>query len=135
VTYQLSFTQKPGYLHVVVTGRNTKENVACYLVDVQHECMERACRRVLIEERLEGPRLGPLDVFDIASEGRDRGEGPLPIIAYVDVNAAGTLMKFAEDVAVNRGITVQVFATVADVEEWLLGLDTAGIQLKDNVTG
>jgi hypothetical protein len=135
VTYKLSFAQKPGYLHAVVTGRNSKENVARYLADIQRQCMERACRRVLIEERLEGPRLGPLDVFDIASEGRDRVDGQLPIVAYVDVNAAGTLMKFAEDVAVNRGVIVQVFATVAEAEKWLLELDAAGIQPKDNVSG
>jgi len=135
VTYKLSFAQKPGYLHAVVTGRNSKENVARYLADIQRQCMERACRRVLIEERLEGPRLGPVDVFDIASEGRDRVDGQLPIMAYVDVNAAGTLMKFAEDVAVNRGVIVQVFATVAEAEKWLLELDAAGIQPKDNVSG
>lgn len=135
MTYKLSFAQKPGYLHAVVTGRNSKENVARYLADIQRQCMERACRRVLIEERLEGPRLGPVDVFDIASEGRDRVDGQLPIMAYVDVNAAGTLMKFAEDVAVNRGVIVQVFATVAEAEKWLLELDAAGIQPKDNVSG
>ena len=135
MTYKLAFAQKPGYLHAVVTGRNTKENVARYLADVQRECLERACRRVLIEERLEGPRLGPLDVFYIASEGRHRVEGQLPTMAYVDANATGTLMKFAEDVAVNRGINVQVFATVADAEKWLLQLDAAGDQPKDDVAG
>jgi hypothetical protein len=135
MTYKLSFAQKPGYLHTVVTGGNSKENVARYLTDVQRECMERACRRVLIEERLEGPRLGLLDVFDIAAEGRDRVDGQLPVMAYVDVNAAGTLMKFAEDVAVNRGINVRVFSTVADAEKWLLEFDAAGVQPKNNVTG
>jgi hypothetical protein len=42
-----------------------------------------------------------------------------PSIAYVDVNAQGSLMKFAEDVAVNRGLRVRVFGTVADAERWL----------------
>jgi hypothetical protein len=125
MSYAITFTQKDGYLHAVVTGTNSKENVIGYLADVQRECVRRDCMRVLIEERLEGPRLKQLDVFDIASQGRSRVTGPLPIIAYVDTNAAGTLMGFAEDVAVNRGIDVRIFASVADAEKWLAELETA----------
>jgi hypothetical protein len=62
-------------------------------------------------------------------------DGQRPIMAYVDVNAAGTLMKFAENAAVNRGITVRVFATVADAEKWLLELDTARIEKSLGVPG
>ena len=40
-------------------------------------------------------------------------------MAYVDVNATGDLMGFAENVAVNRAIPVRVFASVAAAEEWL----------------
>jgi hypothetical protein len=77
---------------------------------------------VLIEERLEGPRFGPGDVFDIAAEGAARGATTLPAIAYVDVNAQGALMKFAEDVAVNRGVRVRVSGTLAEAQRWLLQL-------------
>jgi hypothetical protein len=43
--------------------------------------------------------------------------------AHVDVYAEGELMKFAESVAVNRGVPVMVFASVGEAELWLLGLD------------
>jgi len=43
-------------------------------------------------------------------------------IAYVDVNADGELMKFAETVAVNRSLPVVVFSSVSDAEKWLAGL-------------
>ena len=125
MTYKITFTQKPGYLHAVVTGSNTKKNVVSYLADIHRECIGRACMRVLIEERLEGLRLGTIDVFEIASKARDRVTGPLPIIAFVDVNAVDTMMAFAEDVAVNRGIYVRVFKTVAAAEKWLLELDAS----------
>ena len=39
------------------------------LEEILQECIARRCFRVLIEERLEGPRLGTLDVFAIASGG------------------------------------------------------------------
>jgi hypothetical protein len=43
----------------------------------------------------------------------------MEMIAYVDVNAEGDLMKFAEDVAVNRFLRVAVFSSVPDAELWL----------------
>jgi hypothetical protein len=81
---------------------------------------------VLIEEHLDGPRLGTLEVFEIASEGSARAFGMLEAIAYVDVNAAGDLMQFAETVAVNRALPVTVFSTVAEAETWLVGADGEG---------
>ncbi len=120
MAYQLTFIQKPAYLHAIVTGRNSKENVVRYLNEVFAECIARGCSRVLVEERLEGPRMGMMDVFQIALEGSTRVHRAFKAFAYVDVNARGELMKFAETVAVNRGVPVAVFSTVADAEEWLL---------------
>jgi hypothetical protein len=123
VTYELTIEQKPTYLHAVVTGQNSRENVARYLEEVLRECIACSCLRVLIEERLEGPRLQTIDVFGIASEGPKKAHGMLKAIAYVDVNAEGNLMRFAQTVAVNRGLPVAVFPTVADAEKWLLSQD------------
>ena len=120
MTYRLTIAQKPTYLHVIVTGQNSRENVSGYLEDILRECMTRDCFRVLIEERLNGPRLGTLDVFQIASEGSSKAGRTLKAIAYVDINTQGDLMKFAETVAVNRMLPVVVFSTVADAEKWLL---------------
>ncbi|MEO8188314.1 MAG: hypothetical protein ABI580_13225 [Burkholderiaceae bacterium] len=119
MTYSVTIDQKPAYLHAVVTGRNTRENVTRYMDDIVRECENRKCLRVLIEERLEGPRLETLDVFQMVEEGSKRLRMKLQAIAYVDANAHGDSMKFAETVAVNRGFPVAVFATVAEAERWL----------------
>jgi len=119
MAYKLTISQKRGYLHAVVTGPNTRENVAGYLEEVRAECSARDCFRVLVEEHLEGPRLEAMDVFEIASEGSDRARGKIQALAYVDVNAEGDLMHFAETVAVNRGLPVALFQTVAEAERWL----------------
>jgi hypothetical protein len=127
MTCKVTFSQKAGYLHAVATGTNTKANVMRYLEDILHECVVRNCFRVLIEERLEGPRMGTMDIFDIASQGQSRHAGMRPIIAYVDVNATNISdMKFAEDVAVNRGTFVRVFPSVADAELWIANLGGKG---------
>ena len=128
MTYELTIDQKPTYLHAIVTGRNSRENVARYLEEIRNECRARRCFSVLIEERLEGRRLGTLEVFKIVSEGSLRAVGIFKAIAFVDVNAAGDLMQFAETVAVNRALPVAVFSTVADAEQWLLDEDRGGAE-------
>jgi hypothetical protein len=120
VPYELVFHQNPTYLHAVATGRNSKENVAGYVEEVIRECTARNCRTVLIEERLEGPRLGTLAVFDLISKGANRLRAAVDTVAYVDVNRRGDLMLFAETVAVNRSFPMKVFSTVADAKNWLL---------------
>ena len=118
--YKLKIIQKPGYLHAIVTGQNSLENVKRYLEEIRGECIARNCFRVLVEERLDGPRLGTMDVFMIVAEESGKARGTIREIAYVDVNAEGDLMQFAETVAVNRGMRVAVFSTVANAERWLV---------------
>lgn len=119
MAYQLTVTQKPNYLHAVVTGANTVENVVGYLEELKRECEARNCLNVLIEERLVGRRLETWDVYQIAAQGSSRALGKLNAIAYVDVNAQGELIKFAETVANNRGVRMNVFPSVAEAERWL----------------
>jgi hypothetical protein len=100
VTYKLTIDQKPAYLHATVTGHNSSENVVRYMEELIRKRTARRCFRVLIEERLDGPRLGMIEVFGMVSRG--------------------DVMRFAEGVAVNRGFPVKIFQTVAAAEEWLL---------------
>lgn len=118
--YQLTIEQKPSYLHIIVTGQNTRENVMQYMEEVMRECTSRNCGYVLVEERLDGTRLGTFDVFSMVSEGATQFLGRFKAMAYVDVNGDGGLMQFAENVAVNRGIPIQIFSHVPDAEKWLL---------------
>jgi hypothetical protein len=119
VGFAVTFAQKPTYLHAVITGENSAATVRNYLKQVLQECKTRKCPRVLIEERLTGPRLGIVDVYRIVSEGTVRALGQVEAVAYVDVNAAGELMKFAEDVAVSGFLRVAVFSSVPNAELWL----------------
>ena len=119
MAYQLEIVEKPNYVHAVVTGKNTMGNVVGYLKDLLKECEARRCFNVLIEERLEGRRLETWDVYQIASDNSALARGVFRNIAYVDINAGGELMKFAETVANNRGVPMMLFPTVAEAEAWL----------------
>ncbi len=118
--YKLTIEQKPTYLHATVTGANTRENGAAYLHEILDECKARKCFHVLIEDRLEGLRLGLMDVFVIVSHGSVEALGVIEACAYVYTNAESSLMKFAETVAVNRLLPAKVFSSVAEAEKWLL---------------
>jgi hypothetical protein len=116
---KLTITQKPTYLHIIVTGELSEENVLRYFEEIHRECTARNCFRILIEESLDGPRLSVTNVLKLVSDESSKSLGLFKAIAYSDVNALGDSMKFIENAAVNRGLPVRVFPTVADAEKWL----------------
>jgi hypothetical protein len=120
MSIKLTITQKPTYLHIIVTGQLSEENVLRYFEEINRECTVRNCFRILIEENLDGPRLDVVKVLKLISEESSKRIGLFRAIAYVDVNAVGDSMTFIENAAVNRGLPVKVFSTVADAEKWLL---------------
>jgi hypothetical protein len=112
-------------------GENSPETVHSYLEDVYVTCVQRNCSSILIEENLQGPGLGLLDIYKIASEGSGRALSAVRRIAYVDVNKEHSPwnMRFAETVAVNRGVNVRLFETVNEAEEWLRDAEGKGERL------
>ena len=120
MTYELTIDQKPTYLHAIITGWNSKENVIRYMIkffaSASAATVQSSDRRAL--RRASSPC--GIDVFEIASMGGGKARDLLWAMAYVDVNAVSDMMQFAETVAVNRSLPIAVFATVADAEKWLL---------------
>ena len=119
--YRFAVDRCPEYLHISVRGENTVANVRRVLRDVLQACGDHGCRRVLLEEHLTGPSLGTVEVFEIVAEGSHVAGSALEQIAYVDTNPEhdASQLEFIETVAVNRGVKVRVFATVAEAEVWL----------------
>ncbi len=119
--YELTVRVHPTHLHFKVTGRNSYETVRRYLFEIYTICVKRNCSAVLIEENLEGPGLALAEIYNIVAEGSQRKGLPVHRVAYVDINPehSSANMEFAQSVAVNRGLEVQVFATVAEAEKWL----------------
>jgi len=120
VGYEVSFTRAPGYLHATVTGANMKDNIRAYLRDILATCTSSRTRYLLVEERLTGLRLKTIDVYELVVAAAEEARGHLAAVAYVDVNATeAAMMKFAESVAVARGVPVRVFSTVPAAKEWI----------------
>jgi hypothetical protein len=66
-------------------------------------------RRVLFNRQLE-----TIDAYDIHIDN------PQKAYLFSRQSYRGDLMQFAETVAVNRGLPLRAFSTVAEAEKWLL---------------
>ena len=118
MAYDIKFEQKADYIHATVTGENSRDSVAGYAQDIQDECQRRDCFRVLVEERLDGPRLEAMEIFAIISDGSQKSLGFFEAVALVD-EKMGDMGDFAETLAVNRGMPLAVFDSVKSAREWL----------------
>ena len=117
--YKVTYDRRPTYIHALVTGTNSAATVSQYMADLRSECEKQACYVVLVEEKLDGPRLTEMEVFALITEGSTDALGFFEALAYVDEQQTFDISKFAETVAVNRGIPVAVFSSVADAKNWL----------------
>jgi hypothetical protein len=119
--YSFSSELKDGYVHVRIRGNSDVPTTARYMEEMFRACQDHRCTHLLIEENLEGERISMGDIFQVISEKIDEIRPTIRVAAFVDVSdrPSVTNMKFAENVIVNRGITVTYFATVKDAEAWL----------------
>ncbi|MGA2802264.1 MAG: hypothetical protein ABSE97_07865 [Verrucomicrobiota bacterium] len=121
MAYTLKIRNQGSYLHLIAEGDSTVEDVAGYLTEGLKKCIELRCPNVLIEENLKGPSLGILDVYEIVTKICWQAATVVRHVAYVDINPERKkeVNQFAETTAVNRGVNVKLFETVAEAENWL----------------
>jgi len=122
MTYDVRYVRRSDYIHAIVTGKNSRENFLRYTDDVLGECQRTQCRRILIEDKLAGPRMSEFEIFLVVTEASRRSLGFYDALAFVD-EQIGEARYFAETVAVNRGIPIAVIQDVAQAEQWLLSPD------------
>jgi hypothetical protein len=126
--YSITLIPKGQYVHAIVTGRNSLVNVVAVAVldELLHQVPELGTAYVLVEDRLEGPRLTMTELFEAASIASERSLGSgLSAMAYVDTQAKEDMMKFAELVATNRSMPIRVFTSMDEAEIWLAGVASA----------
>ena len=117
--YTLTIDSKGSYLHAVVRGTNDRETVIAYFTELRAACAKRDCYRVLVEERLDGPRFPPEVLLPLMAEVVAPAGATFEALAYVDVMAVtDNVLRLASQV-VQKGAKVGVFDTVAEAEAWL----------------
>jgi hypothetical protein len=119
MSYHLTIKELPAYLHATVTGTHTPENALRFLKEVREACVQRGYTAVLLEMNLAGPSLDSTSIFRVIAQRSTEAVG-LGKIAYVDASSRDPeKMKFAETVAINRGVNVRLFQDLAKAKEWM----------------
>ncbi len=122
MSYTIVFEEEPTFLHVIVTGKNSPENVQLYLAEIYKFCAQKGFSSVLIEENLSGPSLDPVDVYKVISKASSLTSPIVNKIAYVDVNPGHTpsIATLGEAVARDRGANIRVFQNKGEAAAWLI---------------
>ena len=118
--YQLTIVERSAWLHARATGANEPKNLLRFLRDAYAACIERDRTALLLETRFSGPSLATSTIFGVVTE-RSTDGARLRKVAYVNGNddSSPEKAKFAETVAINRGVNVRLFHDVAAAEGWL----------------
>jgi stage II sporulation SpoAA-like protein len=119
LSYQLTIEERPTYVYARVDGELTPANALRFLEDAHAACVKYGRTSVLLDMQLHGPDLPTTSVYDVISQ-RARDGSKLSKIAYVPYQGGDPSMAtFAETVAINRGVNVRLFDSVAAAERWL----------------
>jgi hypothetical protein len=118
--YQIRFEDRETYLYASVTGeKDSLEVSVAYWTDVFTEMRIRNTNKVLVTEDFKDV-VSAMDMYMLIEEIQKLGLTDLQI-AFVDKELSQfELNKFAETVAVNRGIYGKIFNSEAEAERWLL---------------
>jgi hypothetical protein len=119
--YTIRIEQKKCYLHARIVGENTPEVTRAYVVELIDACRKANCTALLVEENLEGPRMGAGELYGIIHELHAEFRSAIHVAAFVDANPlrSDANMQFVENASANRGASVAGFRTVAEAEAWL----------------
>jgi hypothetical protein len=118
MSYLLTVEVLPGFVHAKVSGERTPENALRFLKEAYAACVNADRASLLVEMHLSGQRMSSASIFDVISDRVPDGL-KLKKIAYVDGSPDLDGAFFAETVAMNRGVNVRLFKSVAEATAWL----------------
>ena len=120
MAYQIKVEQTPDYLHIAGAGTYTEENLRRFLLDAHRATLEHPCSSILLELDFAGRSLNMGSLYSIVCE-KSAEAATFERIALVDVNPERTPehAEFVETVAINQGVNIRLFATVAEAMRWL----------------
>lgn len=119
MTYKMTIEEHATYLHAKASGTHTTDNVQRFLEEAHAACMERDRPAVLLELGFTGPSLDAVGIFKVILERSEHGK-TLRKIGYVDPTPRDReRVRFAENVAFNRGVNVRLFQDVESAKAWM----------------
>lgn len=118
---RLTVTFEGSHIQVLSEGDKSFEFAVELWTAVVEACEKHHCFNVLGIAKTAQP-LEAVDGYEHARLFRELGIGSQYRVAWVELNPdAVDIASFIETVLVNRGLPGQLFASVEDATEWLLG--------------
>lgn len=121
MSYQVEFTPKENYLHVVVRGNSSYENAFGLWNSIADECKRINCFNVLGEQILNNP-MPTMDAWNHQTIFAEAGITSKYLIAWVDKNPRTFQQTdFIRTVLSNRDIGYgKLFSDIEKAKSWLL---------------
>jgi hypothetical protein len=117
--YRLVIEPHPGYVHATAYGERTAANSRRFLEEAYAACLARGVHALLLEVRFTGPSLGVGSIHGVITDRAMDGTA-LQRIAYVDGTSDDPdKPRFAEMVAMNRGVNVRLFRELQAARAWI----------------
>jgi hypothetical protein len=120
MSYHLTITEQPSYLHATSTGTHTPENAARFLKEAYEACVQRGYSDLLLEMNQSGPSLEMTRIVEVITE-RSADGLKLRKIAYVDTSSRDPDRKrFAVSLAIKQGVNARMFRDLDEAKRWML---------------
>ncbi len=120
MSHTVEIDKRDGYLHVVVTGRESLADSKQMWCEIFEACATHGVDKVLVVENLQGT-LSIGETSEVVKYIAELGIAEGVRVAFVDRQPMQyAINKFAETVAKNRGINGRVFFSEASATDWLL---------------
>jgi hypothetical protein len=118
--YQVVYDDRKTYLFAAVTGpKDSLEISIAFWTEIITEALKNNFKKLLVTEDFKDV-VSTIDMYMLVEQLERFGVEDLQV-AFVDKEISQfELNKFAETVAVNRGINGRVFKTESEAERWLL---------------
>ncbi len=121
MSYKMSIKKESDFLHINVTGVQSRETVTAIAWDVLEACEENEVSKVLVDVREMTGRLVGLDAYEVSALEfpKLQEKGILKRAAVIDLEENSENSRFFETVAVNRGINIRIFSSADEAVDWL----------------
>ena len=119
MAHAIEFVKDTKYVGVALTGEITKNDLEIARNEANLALTANNCNRILVDATRSNPRLSVLELFEFEKEHRLRFPLGVRIALVVPPDRLENL-RFAENVAQNRGVNMNLFLDRAQALNWLL---------------
>jgi hypothetical protein len=115
--YRIDFAVREDTVAAIVSGRSSEATAGCIAADIAEAARREAGKKMLIDLRRLGNRVGSLGALLLARRGRAAAER----VAVVDLKENDPYYVFHELAARGKGCELRYFEDAASALRWLRG--------------